>query len=520
MPGPRHAFILDAPRDLLLLVATPVLILPLLALVRGSVSDTAIAAAVLAFGATGHHLPGLLRAYGDRDLFERFRMRFVFGPVLLFLVCFFFYTFRFEGMVAMVTLWGTWHALAQVYGFGRIYDAKVGAFDARTAQLDKALCIAWFVLPMLVSPWRIQGLLEDAYASGLPVIAAETLTAAGRAWMAGTALVTLLWVANFVRRWARGEPGNPIKAALFASSIGFWVYAIATARHELVGLAMFEIFHDIQYLTIVWLYNRKRTEQPGADLSRALRFLFRPGIALVGLYLVGVFAYGGLDFLRQRVPTGELTNILSGVFAMSAFLHYYYDSFIWNLRDESTRSGLSVEASVSPQERVAAWLPQIRNWAWFGVPLALLVGGQVLAPRPPVDRREALVVSLPESAASWIALGEAQHAFGRSEESIASLRRGLAIDARRPLGWAVLADAAMASERPPLEREALEQLIALEPDAVAPRLRLALHFERSGDRARARAELDAARRIDPAGTAELLPSFRGRGGSPYRPPGS
>ena len=516
MSGPRHAWILDGPRDLLLLVATPLLIVPVLALVRSGVGDATIAAVVLAFGATGHHLPGLLRAYGDRDLFERFRMRFVFGPVLLFLVCFFFYTFRFQGMVAMVTLWGTWHALAQVYGFGRIYDAKVGAFDPRTAQLDKALCIAWFVLPLLISPWRIQGLLEDVYASGAPVMAAETLTAAGRAWMVGTAAVTLVWIANFVQRWRRGEPGNPIKAALLASSIGFWFYAIATARHELVGLAMFEIFHDVQYLTIVWLYNRKRTEQPGADLSKALRFLFRPGVALIALYVAGVFAYGGLDFLRQRLPTGELAPVLSGLFAMSAFLHYYYDSFIWNLRDESTRSGLSVSGAASDGGSGSWWLPQVRNWAWFAVPLLLLVIGQATAPRDAIARREALVVSLPNSPASWIALGEAQHTRGHSAESIDSLQRGLALAASRPHGWARLADAALGVGRASVEREALEQLIALTPDDVAPRLRLAAHFERAGDPARAQAELEAARRIDPEGTAELLPAAGGQGPYPTR----
>ncbi len=107
MPRPRHAWILDAPRDLLLLIATPVVILPLLALARATWSDAAIAGVVLAFGATGHHLPGLLRAYGDRDLFERFRARFIFGPVLLFIVCLFFYAFHFQGMIAMVTAWGT-----------------------------------------------------------------------------------------------------------------------------------------------------------------------------------------------------------------------------------------------------------------------------------------------------------------------------------------------------------------------------------------------------------------------------
>lgn len=484
MNGSRHAWILDGPRDLLLLVGTPLLVVPALVLARATWSDMAIAGAVLAFGATGHHLPGLLRAYGDRDLFERFRARFVFGPVLLFIACFFFYTFSFHGLIAMITLWGTWHALAQVYGFGRIYDAKVGAFDPRTAQLDKALCIVWFVLPLLMSPWRLTGLLEDAYVSGLPIVSAENMAAAQTGWWLATGLVTALWLANFVVRLLRGEPGNPIKAALFASSMAFWYYALTISSHAIVGLAMFEIFHDIQYLTIVWLYNRRRVDQPGAKVSRVLRFLFRPGVALLPLYVAGVFAYGGLDFLRQRLPTGELAPVLSGLFAMSAFLHYYYDSFIWNLRDASTRESLSVEGSIASLAQTAsAWLPQIRNWAWFALPLCVLVGGQVAMPRDALEVRRAVVETLPRNASAWSSL----------------------------------ANTARQAQNPTLERQAIDRMIALAPDAAEPHLILAAHLQRQGLRAEAQREIERAKAIDPAATRALLQPGDGNAHPLYQP---
>ena len=38
---------------------------------------------VAAFGAMGHHLPGMIRAYGDRALFQRFRWRFICAPIFL-----------------------------------------------------------------------------------------------------------------------------------------------------------------------------------------------------------------------------------------------------------------------------------------------------------------------------------------------------------------------------------------------------------------------------------------------------
>ena len=61
--------------DVVLCVATPLLILPLVFLSRQQFSDQTIYAIVGTLGANGHHLPGMLRAYGDRALFRRFRIR-------------------------------------------------------------------------------------------------------------------------------------------------------------------------------------------------------------------------------------------------------------------------------------------------------------------------------------------------------------------------------------------------------------------------------------------------------------
>ncbi len=112
--APRFAWILDGRRDLILLVATPLLILPLVALARAQWTDDAVYAFVMAFGSTGHHLPGLLRAYGDRELFARFRTRFILGPILLAGVCLLLTFADMRGLIFMLLMWGTWHGLSQV----------------------------------------------------------------------------------------------------------------------------------------------------------------------------------------------------------------------------------------------------------------------------------------------------------------------------------------------------------------------------------------------------------------------
>ena len=49
-----------------------------------------------------NHLPGMIRACGDRALFERFGWRFIFAPIFLAFVCISFYWWDLKGIVLVV----------------------------------------------------------------------------------------------------------------------------------------------------------------------------------------------------------------------------------------------------------------------------------------------------------------------------------------------------------------------------------------------------------------------------------
>ena len=106
-PAAKSTWILSPVADLVLFVATPLLILPLVLLSRRQFTDEMIYAIVGTLGATGHHLPGMLRAYGDRALFRRFRIRLTVGPILLLGVSvpLLFSDLR-GGMEVVLALWG------------------------------------------------------------------------------------------------------------------------------------------------------------------------------------------------------------------------------------------------------------------------------------------------------------------------------------------------------------------------------------------------------------------------------
>src|SRR3954466_10355361 len=167
----RKLWILSSWRDLVLYVGTPLLLIPAFAPAQAKWSPQDIYLFVAAFGAMGHHLPGMIRAYGDRALFDRFKWRFILAPLFLLAVCTSFFFWDLKSILLVAFIWGVWHGMMQTYGFCRIYDAKVGSFAAATRRLDFAVCGVWFAAAVLNSPQRMADTLETYYSAGGPFIA-------------------------------------------------------------------------------------------------------------------------------------------------------------------------------------------------------------------------------------------------------------------------------------------------------------------------------------------------------------
>ena len=415
----RSLWILNSWRDLILYVGTPLLLVPMFALAQARWSAQDIYIFVAAFGATGHHLPGMIRAYGDRALFKRFRWRFIFAPIFLVAVCVAFTWWDLKGIVLVVFFWGVWHGMMQTYGFCRIYDAKTGSFAALTRRLDFATCAIWFAAAVLLSSQRMADTLETYYASGGPFIAPALLRGAQQIMFAAAIATSVLFLANFVRMWTIGRRPNPVKLALLSTSIAFWWYCNNGVTNILAGIALFEVFHDVQYLSLVWIYNRSRVEKD-SSIGGFMRFVFRRSGSLVGLYIGLVFAYGSLGYFKET-EIETIKHFLTGVVAASGLLHFYYDGFIWKVRERSTREHLGLaggSVSAGSSEILPSWLLHELKWVTvFVVPLGALWIGQTRSTTPEVERAASVVQDVPASVRARVRYGSALDKADRFDEA-------------------------------------------------------------------------------------------------------
>jgi Tfp pilus assembly protein PilF len=444
-------WILDRWRDLIFFVGTPVVLIPIFSAAQARWSAQDIFLFVGAFGAMGHHLPGMIRAYGDRALFNRFKVRFVVTPLVLLAVCVWASIYNIQAVQLVALVWGIWHGMMQTYGFGRIYDGKASARAAARARIDLALCFAWFLGAVLLSPMRFRTLLSLWYESGGLIIPPTVVSALRLTIVMSLGLVTVIFLWRQWADWRRGQGVSPVKLTLFFSSICFWWYCNNGVQNILVGVALFEVFHDVQYLAIVWIYNRTRVERD-ESIRGFMRFVFRRSGALIGVYVGLVLAYGSIALTTSGASAEWIRHVLIGMVTASALLHFYYDGFIWKVRETQTGSMLGIGGGgvSGPVARPSwpMWFGHSVRWAALIIPVAGLCCAQLVGRVvPPIERTAKVAEVLPDDAQAQLNYGKALHESGKIEEAIpkyefAVARRQSVAEAEFYLGlaWSDLED--------------------------------------------------------------------------------
>jgi tetratricopeptide (TPR) repeat protein len=498
----RNIWILDSWRDLILYVGTPLLIIPLFMAAQARWSAQEIYLFVAAFGAMGHHLPGMIRAYGDRALFERFRWRFILAPIFLLTVCvgFYFWDIKANPVVMIVFLWGVWHGMMQTYGFGRIYDAKTGSFAAATRRLDFATCGIWFAAGVILSPPRMTDTLEGFYGCGLPFVSPAAIHVLQRTFLFAAIAVSALWVANYIRMWVAGTRQNPVKLALFITSIAFWWYCNNGVTNILAGIALFEVFHDVQYLSLVWIYNRNRVEKD-SSIGGFMRFIFRRSGSLIGLYVGLVFAYGSIGYWNSHIGIDTITRVLTGLVAASGLLHFYYDGFIWKVREKSTRQSLGLAggtADVKLGGLLPGWALHGTKWAVaFVIPLGAMWFGKVYRAAPAAERSGYVAADLPSSARAHFNYGTALQLDGRLDEAEKEFNSALRFDPNYAKVYINLGQLFMSKSKLDEARKNYEKALELDPNIGESHSGYAYVLERLGRADEARTEYETAIRLSP-----------------------
>ncbi len=330
-----------------------------------------------------HHFATWLRTYGFKEDLSRWTQRLIVGPIVIFTLTILGAIYIPITFFIVNVLWDHQHSIMQQHGFSRIYDYKSGTGTRRSGRFDLGFHWIFFGNMLITSPlfstiwlgqFAIMGLLPEA--STVQLI--HTFS-----WGI-TGCYGIFYVIQLIQGVRQGQKINPIKYIFIGSSYFLWYFCAWHSSSVLVWGIAHRIMHGLQYIVIVYWYLRRRAESdesapsnsPQGDKqidSRVEGLGFKMVRYMVGSKRVWVFVGISLAYaaLFQIILMEPLEVFGFGVFRVSevsrtieslkaigmtdamwqglyaeilvagfGMTHFYFDSFIWKVRDKKVQKGL------------------------------------------------------------------------------------------------------------------------------------------------------------------------------------
>ena len=219
--------------------------------------------------------------------------------------------------------WDYYHHAKQEYGLVMLYKAKNKDRAAVDMKLDRL-----FIMVSLILPYAYY--LEATH--DLTIRFAFMRPVVGVVFFAYL-LLTLVFIARQVQKYAHGEVMNAPKLALLALSVPLQWCAFAYAIHHQFGILAAAIpintFHALQYQRLMWFHNRNHYSDVSVKTGAGFAAVINRSIIF---YVAAVF----LTNLAFYAITGRLQ--LRGVWVQAfwgiSFTHYFLDSKIWRARGD------------------------------------------------------------------------------------------------------------------------------------------------------------------------------------------
>lgn len=250
-----------------------------------------------------------------------------------------------------------------------------------------------------------------------------------------------------------------------------------------------------------------------------MRFVFRRSGALIGVYVGLVMAYGAIGLTQSVISAESIRHGLIGIVTASALLHFYYDGFIWKVREPQTRKMLGIEGAgataLTSARLLPAWVRHSLRWAAIVIPFGALCAAQLVGRVVPLlERTEKVAEVLPQDPKAQLNYGKALHEAGRVDEAIRKYEFAIARDPSLAeaefclgLAWKDLGDLDRALEH-------YERAFVLEPKSGKCESNLAGVLAAKGLRAEARARYEHSLVLNPnlqVAHKELADLLRGTG---------
>ena len=327
---------------------------------------TAVAISSISLWITApHHFATWLRTYGLSEDWQRWHGRLILGPLLIAAAVVAGLTWAPITLLLVVMLWDNQHSLMQQHGFARIYDFKARTGAAATGRFDLMLACFLYGNLFLTTPMFTKLWLKEVCRLQIPISLDVLRTIQTASWTL-TGICLCAYVGHMIWCLRHGYALNPIKYLFIAASYFLWYFTAWHTDSVLVWGVAHRIMHGLQYIVIVYWYLQSKKQQLGPKLPNRERWVqprtvfgfvlmcavYAVAYGLIARHPLEDFGFGVLHFMAVYQDAGQYGSepmtaaagyelyaamIINGI----AMLHYYFDSFIWRVREKPIQDGLT-----------------------------------------------------------------------------------------------------------------------------------------------------------------------------------
>jgi len=273
-----------------------------------------------------HVVSTFTRLAFDRESFRQHRLLLIPLPIVVAAFTLAVALLIGEWFVATVYLYAQWfHYTRQSYGISRMYLRKAGAIPARR---DVVLDGVIYVLPL----W---GILSRSHQQPRTFLSLDIFcipVPSMLLYVVGTvaSVSVLLWVAREARLFGCRRSDAP-HSAYVATHIAVFAAGYLVIDDINTGWLVLNIWHNLQYVLIVWMFNVSRFEKGVDPRSRFLSTISQPRNVILYAsvcWAVGTMLYFNIDWLLGLFSTSVLPLSLLAYMTIN-FHHYVVDAIIW-----------------------------------------------------------------------------------------------------------------------------------------------------------------------------------------------
>lgn len=297
----------------------------------------AIAASILTHA---HVLLVFARSHLNMSVFKRYKYRFTLIPILA-LAILWSSVELYIVVGALALYWDEWHSLMQTFGFGRIYDGKLGNDPLVGRKLDMGMAFVVGLLPNII----LLTYLPNSQADGAFVEHLEMPLQVVKLYSkyilgARVPLIIfglgyiLFYIAYYYRLIKSGYQYSKAKFALFAVT-GMTTLVITKFYTIADGIFFGNIYHALQYIFIVYVSEKNNLgvlAVKKANESSDKNKINKMGAFIYFLLIIPmVFVFAGVRQSTQGF------RYIGAFWLLTSLLHFWFDGFIWSVRRQDVR---------------------------------------------------------------------------------------------------------------------------------------------------------------------------------------